>query len=409
MNILLMHNGGDAGLPSGETVVFNAEAAALRRAGCMVHQHLATGESGLSGKIRKANVFWSRSSWRTTRELVQTHRPDLVHFHGVLPDLTMSAFAACRDAGVPVVQTLHNYRWICVEGGLFRDSAFCDDCVCGNGWQGVRKRCSRGSTVVSALLAMNNRFARKEGRLFSLVNRFVAVSQFVKDQHVRGGFPAGQITVKYNGVSIPPRAEPPPDGQFVNGDAAVVSFVGRLDVAKGTSILGQLPDLMESRCPVQFKIAGAGPDEQMLRERFAKHSNVEFLGRLSADLVTELLQSSDCVIVPSIVPESFGLVAAEAMACGTPVLASKIGGLAELLSTSGAGWAVEPTASPAAFADTLQEILKGTLRMEKAALGRTFAESKLDIEKTTCDLLEIYESVMARPAGKAQTSRKAKA
>ena len=397
MNILVMHNGGATDLPSGETVVFNAESAALRDAGCTVHQHFATGSGGVLGKLRQANVFWSRSSYRVTRQLVETHRPDLVHFHGILPDLTMSAFAACRHAGVPVVQTLHNYRWICVEGGLFRNASFCDDCVCGSNWHGIRNRCSRRSAVVSGLLTMNNRFARNQGRLFDLVNRFIAVSQFVKDQHVRAGFPADKIEVKYNGVNIPQRQEYPGSSApsaDKDGSTSVVSFIGRLDVAKGTSMLVQLPELMKSRCEVQFRIAGAGPDEKMLRNRLAAYSNVEFLGRISPQSVTRLIQSSDCVIVPSIVPETFGLVAAEALACGTPVLASKIGGLAELVAESGAGWTILPTAKPSEFADRLQQLLADPDRRKKADQGQAFARAQLDIGKTTGRLMGIYESVI---------------
>ena len=203
MNLLLVHNESASGLPSGESVVFESEAAALQRAGCTVHTYVASRTAGLKGQLRQANVFWSRAAYVSMRQRIKELRPHLVHFHGVLPDLTAAAFAACNDANVPVVQTLHNYRWICVEGGLFRKGQFCDACLRVGPWQGVKNRCSRGSAFVSGLLTANNQWMVASGRLFDRINRFVAVSNFVKTKHLDAGFPGNKITVKYNGVCVP--------------------------------------------------------------------------------------------------------------------------------------------------------------------------------------------------------------
>ena len=157
---------------------------------------------------------------------------------------------------------------------------------------------------------------------------------------------------------------------------------------------------MRSRCPVVFKIAGSGPDEQMLRARLASHSNVEFLGRLGRSQVTQLIQASDCIVVPSLVPESFGLVAAESLACGVPVVATKIGGLSELVDASQGGVLIAPDQGAEAFAQALQRLAcSPDERRRLGQRGRRFAETKLDIKGTTRQLVEIYESLLRESQG----------
>ena len=400
MKILLMHNQSASDLPSGESVVFDSEAKALRKAGCEVHQHIQMRSGGVVGRLRQANVFWSRRAYAIVRKLIEQHKPDLAHFHGLLPDLTISAVAACNDSRVPVIQTLHNYRWLCVEGGLFRNAKYCDDCIRKGPFKGIKHRCSRGSILVSGLLTANNRWLRANGRLVERVDRFVAVSEFVKDKHIAAGFPPGKLEVKYNGVSIPSAT----DQKHPNAEARAdqrsrpfrVSFVGRLDIAKGTGVIAELPELAKSSFPMVLRIVGGGPDEKMLRTKLGHRDDVEFVGQVAGEKVCELILQSDCVLVPSLVPETFGLVAAEAMACGVPVVASKIGGLSELVEASGGGLTVEPHAGPTAFAEALQSLAQAASKRSRLGkLGREFAQSKLDIHRTTGELIRIYQDVLS--------------
>ncbi len=223
-------------------------------------------------RLREANVFWSGPAYRQVRALIRQHRPEIVHAHSVLPDLTVSVFSACQSLGVPVVQTLHNYRWLCVEGGLFYQQAFCDACLTRSAWQGMLRRCSRNSLAVSSAMTLNNLLFVKSGKLLRLVDRFIAVSRFVQAMYSRGGFPPEKITVKYNGVTVD---ETLPSTPAVPASPPSVAFIGRLDVAKGTELLSQLiPRLPE----VDFKLVGVGPDESRLRSKLSRLAHVEFLG-----------------------------------------------------------------------------------------------------------------------------------
>ncbi len=377
-----MHNGSSSGLPSGETVVFNSEVAALRNLGHEVVDFMPSAGSSL----QRANVVWSRRIYRQVRELIERHRPEIVHAHAVLPDLTVSAFGACRDANVPVVQTLHNYRWLCVEGGLFFDEAYCESCLTDGDWKGVVRRCSRKSLVVSSLLTLNNRLSVKSRRIFSLVDQFLAVSNFVRDVHVRAGFPEDKVVVKYNGIPVE-------DDPIPVAEQPVVVFIGRLDVAKGTKMFLKLPSKMPD---VQFKVAGVGPDEREMQRHFASASNVSLLGRIRPEEVRQIIRDAACVLVPSIVPETFGLVAAEALAAGAPVVASQIGGLKELVETSRGGRCVPPGNDPVPYAQAINAILGASRsdRQEMGACGWGFANTHLSLERTMDQLVSIYRSVI---------------
>ncbi len=276
MRVLSIHNSGSPHLPSGETVVFDMEARALRDRGVVVRTFRAVPPTGRLANLERANVFFSRRTEHTVRRLLAEFAPDIVHAHAVLPDLTVSVLAACHAANVPVVQTLHNYRWLCVEGGLFYQQAPCDACVGHGGRNGILRRCARGSLLASSALTLNNRLQVDTGRLFRWVDRFLPVSEFVRDVHLRGGFPADKLTVKYNGVPITPRQPAQP----------YVAFAGRLDVAKGTPLLRELPALLPEIC---FKVAGSGPDLPRLTADIGSRPNVELLGHISSDAARDLI------------------------------------------------------------------------------------------------------------------------
>ncbi len=343
MRVLLIHNSGAADLPSGETVVFESEAAALRDRGIEVRTLTASPPVGRLANLGRANVFFSRRTEQRVLRLLKSFAPDVVHAHAILPDLTVSVLSACYQSEIPVVQTLHNYRWLCVEGGLFYRQAPCEACVGHSAGSGIWRRCARRSLLASSALTLNNLWNVHGGRLFRWIERFLPVSEFVRDVHLRGGFPASKLTVKYNGVQVTPRQ---PSERYV-------AFAGRLDAAKGTTILKELPALLPH---VQFKVAGNGPEMQRLAAEIGSRVNVQLLGRVSATEAHELLARATCTIVPSLVPESFGLVAAQSLAAGVPTVVSRRGGLTELVEKSRGGIVIDPVSGAAAFARAIRDL-----------------------------------------------------
>jgi glycosyltransferase involved in cell wall biosynthesis len=394
MKVLIIHNAGDSALPSGEAAVVNNEIEALCEKGMTVHLHVMNNDSirrlfSIKTWIAGLNIFWSYASFRMTTALIEKHKPDIVHFHGVLPLLTPSAFYACKTRGVPVVQTLHNFRWFCVEGGLYSNDFYCEECLKRGVFRGITKRCSRGSMIISALLSLNNAIYVKKRKLFNLVDRFIAVSNFLRDKHIEAGFPQDKITVKYNGIPL----HKVPKIDTATNQKSGVAFAGRLTAAKGTAILKEIITGLDD---VPFNIIGDGTDYAQLR-RYCKNGNfknVRFMGRVEPSLVYEIFSRSACVVVPSLFAETFGLVAAEAMACGTPVVASKIGGLKEIVEQSGGGITVDP-GSPLEFVSTIKSIIGSPDMIEKmGSSGRNFVEKNLAMDVSINRLLDIYSQVI---------------
>lgn len=395
MRVLMVHNAGRSAVPSGERIVFDSEAQSLRDAGVNVETWIVTNDEWERSVLRKAvsaaTVFWSPAMYRHVRRLVAERKPDIVHVHNIFPQISGSIFSVCRVSRVAVVQTLHNYRWLCVEGGFFRDNQSCTACLDRGPWQGVRYRCARNSLIASGLLTLNNWAYVKHTRLFRMVDKFVAVSHFLKQTHVAAGFPDDCLTVKYNGIAIPSPDKPRP-----GRGPKTVTFVGRLCPAKGTSILRDLPRLLPD---CQLDLIGAGTDEQSLRNHFCRTgvTSAKLWGRLSPSESTDRIQASHCVVVPSLCPESFGLVAAESMAHGVPVVVSNRGALPELVSASGGGVVVQPEEGAAGFAGAIRWTLENESQArEMGKKGRAFARQELDIKSSAERLMNVYENVLSQ-------------
>ena len=393
MRVLIMHNAGDSALPSGELAVARAEAQALRERGVSAYLHVINNDGvhhlfSLNTIITGLNLFWSYSSFRRTTELIDKYRPDIVHFHGVLPLLTPSSFLACKKKGVPVVQTLHNFRWVCVEGGFFRNNRYCEICMQGSGWQGAFYGCSRGSRLISFPLWLVNLFYRKSGLLYSWVDRFITVSEFVKDKYIEAGFPADKIQVKYNAAPNRPEGLP-----FVKGsERSGITFVGRIAPAKGTRIIKVI--IRSIKLPVN--IIGDGPDLPDLKQYCQSYNlyNVKFWGQISHKDVLKIISSSQCVVVPSVCGETFSLAAVEAMACGTSVIASSLGGVVELINKSQGGVTVDAD-EPGAFVETIYELAKHPERIEQmGSAGRRYVKEKLTGTIITAKLISIYQELI---------------
>ena len=198
-------------------------------------------------------LFWFPKKNRILKEAILSFQPDIVHFHSVIPYLGLSILALPRRYGVPVVQTLHNGRWLCVEGGFYREGHYCDDCIAAFGWKGVINGCGRGRFPALVLFVVNF-IARSSGQLFNWIDCFIPVSEFVRVQYVNSGFPARQMEVNNNGIDI--------DSLDRAGyaklwkDRSGVAFAGRISVAKGVEVIKYLVLHIEQ----PFHIIGDGSE-----------------------------------------------------------------------------------------------------------------------------------------------------
>lgn len=334
MRILQVHNHYQN--QGGEHVVFEAEAHLLEAHGHEVTRF--TRHNSAVAELHPLRVaqktLWNHEVFRELRALIRRVRPAVMHAHNTLPLISPAAYYAARAEGVPVIQTLHNYRLVCPSGVLFRDGQVCELCVGKQiPWPGVVHACYRGSRAASAGVAgmlAAHRFARTWQRQ---VRVFIAPTEFSRRKFVAGGIPAGRIMVKPNFVQVDPGM-----GSHRGGYAL---FVGRLSPEKGVETLLEAWQGPAGATPL--KIVGGGPLESQLRGRTASGSRVEFLGARPAAEVRELMRDAWVLIVPSGCYEgALPLVVIEAFAAGLPVVASDLGSFSSGIEHERTGLLFQP-------------------------------------------------------------------
>ncbi|CAL80626.1 putative glycosyltransferase, group 1 [Bradyrhizobium sp. ORS 278] len=343
MKILVAHNQYQG--RGGEDVVFDAETALLREAGHQVETLTVSNHAinSLASRVAATlSVVDSRFGRQAIGEAIERHRPDVVHVHNFFPRLSPAIFDVCRQFGVPAVATLHNYRTICSGGMLLRNGRVCHECLdAGDQIRGIIHRCYRASYVGSAASAWMITSHKRRGTWTRPGIRFIALTEFARDLFARSGFDADTIDVKPNFLPDPGE----PDGAARREG---LLFVGRLSPEKGVD------DLIcaAATAGVPLRIAGGGPEHERLRREAGP--NVTFLGEISRTEVLREMSTTRALVVPSRWYEGFPMVVVEAFARGTPVLASRLGALAEIIRDRETG-ALNPPGNIAALASNIAE------------------------------------------------------
>jgi glycosyltransferase involved in cell wall biosynthesis len=378
----------------GEDRVVEAEAAMLRQRGHKVFLYLDDNDriEGLGKLGSAAQTVWSRYSYRRIRDAIRENEIELCHFHNTFPLISPSAYYAARCLGVPVVQTLHNYRILCPNALLMREGRICEDCVGRNVvWPGAVHRCYRHSYQASAVTAAAISMHHLIGTWGRVIDRYIALTDFARSKFIQGGLPAGKIAVKANFVDPDPGCGP--------GDGGYVLFVGRLAPEKG--ILTLLEAWRHNRKGLPLHIAGDGPLAGAVREAVGRDPSVRWLGEISRSDVLEQMRHARLLVCPSTWYESFGLIIVEAFATGVPVLASDLGALSELIRHEQTGLLFRPGDAADLIAkvewaanhpDCLEEIRSNARRQY---------ETCYTADRNYRTLMEIYDSVLPTAAAKA--------
>ncbi len=383
MRVLVLHN--RYRFPGGEDVVVRQETEMLRASGVEVYLHQVDNDSiiGVRQQIGAAiGAFYSHPMRAAVSELVKQFRPDVMHVHNFMPRLTPSVYDAAREQGCAIVQTLHNYRLLCANAMLLRNDRPCQDCVGrGYGWPGIIHRCYRDSAVGSAIVGGVTSWHRMRGTWRNRVDRYIVLTQFARQLFAESGMvPVEKIVVKPNAV---------PDSGTGAGDGRYLLYVGRLSPEKGIKVL--LDAAMRGEgFPLPLAIVGGGPLEDEVR-RAASHGRIEYRGNQPQAEVRRLMKHATLLLFPSLWYETFGMVIAEALASGLPVVASRLGAMAELISSGENGLLVEPGSSDALVAAVRRFISSPQLEAGMRKNARQSYEQKYTIEANRQMLLRVYE------------------
>ena len=337
MRILRVHNRYQE--RGGEDVSFEAEVDLLSSHGEEVqtlvvsNEEIPARQSPVGSLELAVSTVWSRKHRRRVAETVSEMQADVVHVDNFFPLISPGAYSAARDAGAAVVQTLHNYRLVCPNALFYRDGRPCEDCLGKTPpLPGVIHACYRDSRAQTAVVAAMLTTHRLRRTWQHDVDRYIVMTQFARQKFIDGGLPADKLTVKPNFIDSNPSA-PVGDGRYV-------LFVGRLSPEKGIATLLRCWDRNGSLPPL--RIAGDGPVREEVDRAAASNVLITALGRLSRDAVLREMSGARALVFPSEWYEGLPLTIVEVFACGVPVIASRLGAMAEIIDDGRTGLLFEP-------------------------------------------------------------------
>jgi glycosyltransferase involved in cell wall biosynthesis len=393
MKILMAHNFYQQ--PGGEDQSFLSEAALLEEAGHQVVRFTCHNDD-VADRSRvglAVDTVWSRQSAQRLRAVLRTGSIDIAHFQNTFPLISPSAYYAARREGVPVVQSLRNYRLLCPNALFYRDGHVCEDCLPkAVPWPGVVHRCYRGSLGASAVTAAMLTAHRMMSTWTEAVDVYIASTEFSRQKFIEGGLPADRIALKPNFVL--------PDPGMGSGGGGFALYVGRLSAEKGIGTLLAAWELVGARLPL--KVVGDGPLAAQVREQGMRGKAVEWLGQKTPGEVYQLMGQAVTLIFPSEWYETFGRTIAEAFANGTPVIASRLGGMTSMVEHGRTGLQFR-AGDPADLAAQVEHLMRDPERLrDMRRAARAEFEARYTAERNYTLLMAAYG--MARERRHARTA-----
>ena len=389
MKVLQIHNRYRS--PGGEDAVVLRERLLLEQHG---HQVIALERSNTEidswpswrRPLLPIQTFFSLSSYRQIRAICRRERPDVAHVHNVFFLFSPSVYYALAAENVPVVQTCHNFRFLCANALFFTEGAVCERCKSGNYFHAVVHRCYHDSRLHSLMMAVTLAGHRYLGRWWSRVDAFIALSEFSRSKLLEGGLPEGRLFLKPNFLDLELSPAPADEGYAI--------LMSRLqeekDVATAVEAFKLLPE-------TRLLVLGDGPLRGELERQVQESGkmNIEFLGFIDGEARFDLLRRARILVMPSRVYENFALVILEAYAMGKPVVASRIGATAELVEDGVTGFLFEPGQANdlAAKVRLLQD---PKMAAALGAQARQRFEQRYKAYMNYCRLMEIYAFARAR-------------
>lgn len=320
MRILIIHN--FYANFGGEDSIALREKALLEAHGHTVHFYSRRNEELFQGPAWKKAWFplhalYSRQTVHDITKLADAFEPDIAYTHNIFPLISPSVFHALYKRGIPCLQNVQDFRWLCPNGLFFRKGQVCERCQSGRMWPAVTGHCFRDSYFFSGLYAALLSAHRAVG-VFSKMF-FLCVSEFSKRKLLEAGVAEDRLFIKpnyYDGSAFTPR--------YGQGDYAL--FLGRLSEEKG---LDNLLDAAAMRPSIPLVIAGDGPLKHALERDIQQRglSHIRLAGFVEGNEKRRLIEKAAFMVIPSIWYEHFPVVILESFAAGKPVLASRIGNL----------------------------------------------------------------------------------
>jgi glycosyltransferase involved in cell wall biosynthesis len=380
MRIVLCHNYYQQ--PGGEDRVFADEAQLLSSRGHDVVTFTRHNESvcDMGPWSLAAQTLWNRQAATELERVVRAHRADIVHFHNTLPLISPATYYAARRAGAAVVQTLHNYRLLCPKATFFRDGGPCESCL-GKSvpWPAVKHACYRDDRAASVAVAAMLTFHRAFGTYQNSVDAYIAVSKYSLQKFVSGGLPAEKLHLRPNFI-----LEDPGCG---SGGGRYALYLGRLAPEKGIETLLKAWQQHDPGLPLV--VGGDGPLATLVEKVAEVCDRILWLRHCPHEQAMKRLGEAVMLIVPSLWYEVCPKTVLEAYAKGTPVIASRLGALAELVLEGRTGECFAP-GSAADLAATVRRLRASPRLLNMRHSARQLFETHYAADPSYWRLLDIY-------------------
>ncbi len=378
--VLMVHNYYQIG--GGEHTVYENEQRLLKDHGHFVATYTRDNkeikESLWKKMILPFTTLYSFKTYRDVKKIIKTQKIDVVHCHNTFPLISPSVYYAAWKCGVPVIQTIHNFRFLCANGVLFRDGEICEECLRRGIKCGVKHKCYRGSRLQSSVLVNMLRFHRRKGTYKRL--RYIFLTEFNKDKF-RGllGDKLDSQYVKPNFEFISDEcSDSPRDGSYV--------FIGRLDKNKGIDFV--VDNWSSDR---DLYIFGSGELEEYVKSACERNNCIHYLGFQPKKAIREYLKKATAMVFPTDLYEGFPMTLIEAFSCGTPIICSDIGNGADIVRSERAGVSYTRR-ERASFFHAMQDVEENFSYYSSNA--RSAYINKYNPESNYKQLISIYEDIL---------------
>jgi glycosyltransferase involved in cell wall biosynthesis len=326
LKVLIVHNFYQ--IPGGEDSVVKNEKEMLIENGHDVLLYTRhNNEINKMGIIRKVGVLFesifSIKTYNEVTNIIKKEKIDIVHVHNTLSLISPSVYYAAFKCNVPVIQTIHNFRFLCPKGTFARDEKICEECIENNLLSALTHRCYRNSVVGSLIMVFMLKFHRILGT-YKKINGYITLTEFNKEK-------LSVLIKDKSKIYVKPNFVKKVKDEFVKREIKnYFVFIGRLDKLKGINLLVEAWREIKD---TELYIIGDGPEHEAVQNyiKEKKSTNIKLLGFLTKENAFKIIENAKAIIVPSQWYEGFPMTIVESFSLGVPVIAGDIGNLSSIV------------------------------------------------------------------------------
>lgn len=382
--VLMVHNYYQIG--GGEHTVFKNEVEMLRENGHEVIEYTRSNDELKNSKWKMLllpfTTTWSFKTYREVKKIIKEQNIDIVHCHNTFPLISPSVYYAARSENVPVVQTIHNFRFLCPCGVFYRDGKICEECRQQNSFKpALKHRCYRNSKLQTLVVVIMLTIHRKLGT-YRKIN-YIFLTEFNKRKFDK------LIDIHGDNVFVKPNfVKSPAETEKKSYPTQIFIFASRLEENKGIKYLIKQWKKMPEE--YQLHIYGTGTLEQHVQESIKDKENIQYYGFQPHDVIFEDLKIATAMIFPSMWYEGYPMIIAESMAVGCPVISADLGNAGDIVATSKGGVVFNPDEEDG-LVKAIENIINNNEVLRKNAL--LYFKEVLSKDKSYVEQNDIYEKL----------------